>query len=90
MKREHIDVALALLAAFVALYYRIPKDKREAFEAQYPRIAALIGIIAAIVPFLPMVAANARKLISPGNATDNQPAISTDNGADNGKEELDP
>ena len=57
----------------VALYYRAPLAKRQEFEKRYPRIAALIGMVAAIVPFLPMLAENARKLLTPNQSHDATP-----------------
>jgi len=58
-------VTIALLAAAVALYYRVDAKKRAAFELQYPRAAALVGMVAAIVPFLPMLLDNGRRLVTP-------------------------
>jgi hypothetical protein len=62
--RPYIDVTLALLTAFVALYFRIPAVKREAFEKDYPRFASLMGIIAGIVPFLPVIASGVKGVIT--------------------------
>lgn len=62
--RPHIDITLALLTALVALYFRAPADKRAAFEKANPRIASIIGIIAGIVPFIPMIASGVKGVIT--------------------------
>jgi len=62
--RPHIDITLALLTALVALYFRAPADKRAAFEKANPRIASIIGIVAGIVPFLPMIASGVKGVIT--------------------------
>lgn len=71
--RHYLDVTIALLAAMVALYYRVESKRRAAFELQYPRLAALIGMVAAIVPFLPMLLDNGKRLVTPPNATPSVP-----------------
>ena len=63
--RQYVDATLSLLMVSVAVYYKIPIDKRQRFERAYPRIAALIGMIAGLVPFLPMIAQHARGLFHP-------------------------
>ena len=63
--RQYVDATLSLLMVSVAVYYRIPLDKRQRFERAYPRVAALIGMIAGLVPFLPMIAQHARGLLHP-------------------------
>jgi len=67
--RHYCDVTVAGLAASVALYYRVDAKKRATFEARYPRLSAIIGMIAAIVPFLPMLIDNGKRLVTPPNAT---------------------
>lgn len=67
--RHYLDVTVAGLAIAVALYYRADAAKRQAFEARFPRIAALIGMVAAIVPFLPMLLDNGKRLVTPPHAT---------------------
>jgi len=67
--RHYTDVTVALLAAAVALYYRADAKKRLAFEERYPRVAALIGMVAALVPFLPMLLDNGKRLVTPPHAT---------------------
>ncbi len=62
--RDYLDATASTLILMIALYYRVPKSKRDAFEAKNPRIAALIGMVAALVPFLPMLAHHAKQLIS--------------------------
>ena len=62
--RPHLDITLALLTALVALYFRAPSDKRAAFEKANPRIASIIGIVAGIVPFLPMIASGVKGVIT--------------------------
>jgi len=62
--RPHLDITLALLTALVALYFRAPADKRAAFEKANPRIASIIGIVAGIVPFLPMIASGVKGVIT--------------------------
>ena len=67
--RRYLDVTVAALAVSVALYYRADAVKRQAFEARFPRLAALIGMIAAVVPFLPMLLDNGKRLMTPPHAT---------------------
>lgn len=67
--RHYFDVTVAALAIAVALYYRADAVKRQAFEARFPRLAALIGMIAAVVPFLPMLLDNGKRLVTPPHAT---------------------
>ena len=62
--RQRMDATLAILAALVALYFRTPAAKRAAFEKANPRIASLIGVIAGIVPFLPMIASSVKGVIT--------------------------
>lgn len=64
LSRLHLDAALVFLTACVALYYRVPSAKRLAFEARNPRIAALMGFLAGALPFLPVLAASAKALIT--------------------------
>jgi hypothetical protein len=62
--RPYIDITIALLTGFVALYFRTPAEKRAAFEKANPRIASLIGIVAGIVPFIPMIANGVKGVIT--------------------------
>jgi len=62
--RPYIDITLALLTGFVALYFRTSAEKRIAFEKANPRIASLIGVVAGIVPFLPMIANGVKGVIT--------------------------
>lgn len=64
MLRDWIDVTVALLAAAVTLYHRVDAKKRASFEADNPRFAACIGMVAALVPFLPMFASHAKALVT--------------------------
>ena len=62
--RPYVDTTIAILAALVALYFRASVEKRVAFEKANPRIASIIGIIAGIVPFLPMIASGVKGVIT--------------------------
>ena len=62
MSYDALHMTVASLAFAVTVYYRVPQAKRSAFEARFPRLAALIGMIAALVPFLPMFVDNFKKL----------------------------
>ena len=70
--RHRVDITAAFLTACVALYYRIPAVKRKAFEEKFPRVSALIGMIAGVLPFLPMIVDNAKRLVAP---TDTAPIV---------------
>ena len=67
--RHRVDITVAFLAAAVALYYRVPMARRKAFEDKFPRLAALIGMVAGLIPFLPMIVDNAKRLVTPPNAS---------------------
>ena len=62
--RSYFDATLAILTALVALYFRASAAKRIAFEKANPRIASLIGVVAGIVPFLPMIASGFKGVIT--------------------------
>lgn len=81
--RHCLDATIATLAAIVALYHRVPASKRIAFEQQNPRLASVIGIIAGIVPFIPMITAGIKGALTgtPPPSTLPPPIPSTDNDA---------
>ena len=81
--RRYIDISLAALTALVALYYRVDAAKREAFEEKHPRIAAIIGMIAAVVPFIPMLVGEAKRLVAPSNPPVASRVLTPSNGAPN-------
>ncbi len=62
--RPHIDTFIAVLMLLVTLYYRLPKEKREAWELRNPRWASFVGFIAALVPFLPWAASQFKGIIT--------------------------
>lgn len=66
---HYLHTTVAALTVAVALYYRVPQLKRKSFEEKFPRVAALIGMIAGIIPFLPMILDNAKRLVTPQHAT---------------------
>lgn len=66
---RYLHTTVAALTIAVALYYRVPQLKRKSFEEKFPRVAALIGMIAGIIPFLPMILDNAKRLVTPPHAT---------------------
>lgn len=76
--RDYLDSTLAILAAFVAVYFhKSLSEKRIAFEKANPRIASAIGIIAGIVPFIPMIASGFKGVITGQHpsAAGNHPAM---------------
>lgn len=81
--RHYIDISLAALTALVALYYRVDAAKREAFEEKHPRIAAIIGMVAAVVPFIPMLIGEAKRLVTPSNPPVASRALTPSNGVPN-------
>lgn len=63
--RHYIDSTLAILAALVAVYFhKSLAERRIAFEKANPRIASAIGIIAGIVPFIPMIVGGFKGVIT--------------------------
>ena len=75
LTRLHLDSAIAGLALVVTLYYKIPSDKRAAFERSYPRVAAFIGFLAALVPFIPALVATAKSIVTGSPVTQSVPSI---------------
>ena len=73
--RLHLDTVLAGLALMVALYYKVPADKRALFERSYPRVAAFIGFLAALVPFIPALVATAKSIVTGSPVTQSVPSI---------------
>lgn len=59
----------------VTLYYKIPVDKRSLFERSYPRVAAFIGFLAALVPFVPSLVATAKSIVTGSPVTSPVPSI---------------
>ena len=75
MTHFHLDAIILGVATAVAAYYKIPVATRERFERTYPRLAAFIGVLAALVPFLPALANAAKSLVTGQPVAPSVPSI---------------